>query len=92
METKKTFFEDLEPWKKEWQGMPEFSHEDLTPWKQIIVSFATEEDMQDFAKLVEQNLTIRTQSIWYPPAEIGRISNKRFDDEVWKEKIVGKKK
>ena len=57
-------------WEKEWTGMPEYSHQDLTPVKQLIVSFEKEDDYREFAKLVEQKLTGQTQSIWYPAVKI----------------------
>lgn len=56
----------------EWEGMPEFVQEDKEAWKQVIVSFASPEDRQAFAKLVGQNLTDKTRSIWYPQVEIDR--------------------
>ena len=68
-------------WEDEWIGMPEFIQEDLEPKFQIIVSFESEEDMEEFSKLVSQTITPNTRSIWYPEAEIGRISNKRYVDE-----------
>jgi len=81
--TLQSFFnlDDFSKWKKEWVGMPEFVHEDLTPIKQLIVSFATKEDFEEFSKLIGQKLTSRTQSIWYPEAEIGRTFNKIYINE-----------
>lgn len=70
--------QDVEPWRREWNGMPEFDMKDLTSRKRLIVHFATLGDMQAFAELVEQKLTPKTQSIWFPPAEIGRYANKRY--------------
>lgn len=67
---------------KEWQGMPEFRHKDMTPWKSTIVHFASAEDMKAFAKLIGQTVTPDTQSLWYPPAPIGRYANKRYADET----------
>ncbi len=67
--------------REEWQGMPEFAQENLRPWKQLIVSFENRADMDAFAALVGQRLTEKTQSIWYPEAEIGRMVTKRYKDE-----------
>lgn len=64
-----------------WKGMPEFVQKDLTPLKSIYVHFETIEDMEAFAKLVGQKLTLNTRSIWYPEAEIGRYADKLFVDE-----------
>jgi hypothetical protein len=54
---------------EEWEGMPEFEQEDLKPVKQIIVSFASENDYADFQGLIGQTLTDKTRSIWYPKKE-----------------------
>ena len=53
-------------WEKEWVGMPEYVQERKEEYAKIIVRFRNEEDLQEFAKLVEQNLNIKTQSIWFP--------------------------
>lgn len=53
-------------WKKHWVGMPEFNQEDKKTHKTIYVHFRNEEDYQEFAKLVGQNMTNKTKSIWYP--------------------------
>ena len=55
-----------EDWKKEWQDMPEFIQEDLTPHQQIIVSFESDKDVKDFGLLLNQKLTYKTKSIWFP--------------------------
>lgn len=68
-------------WRDEWVGMPEFVQDDLGPWKTLIVHFANPVDMDTFAKLIGQKLTRKTQSVWYPEAEIGRYANKRYADE-----------
>jgi len=73
--------DDFTLWRQEWQGMPEFAHEDLTPWKSVVVHFGSRADKDAFAKLVDQTVTDKTQSIWYPEAEIGHFANKMYVDE-----------
>lgn len=68
-------------WWELWQGMPEYSHEDLEPLKTIKVHFESIEDMRKFAEIVEQKIGPQTRSIWFPSAEIGRYANKRYSDE-----------
>lgn len=51
---------------KEWVGMPEFKQEKKRPYAMINVRFDSEEDLQEFAKLIGQNLTSKTKSIWHP--------------------------
>jgi len=67
-------------WEEHWKGIPEFVQEDLEPFKTIYVHFENRKDMEAFAKLVDQTITMNTRSIWYPEAEIGRFANKRWVD------------
>ena len=67
-------------WEEYWQDMPEFVQEDQTASKSIIVHFQNKEDMKAFAKLVNQKIGFKTQSIWYPKAEIDRYINKEYID------------
>lgn len=57
---------DTKEWKKLWKGMPEFEQESNPTYKTIYVHFRNEEDYQEFAKLIGQNLTEKTKSIWHP--------------------------
>lgn len=78
------FFEIKTDRESEWEGMPEFVHQDLSPFKSVVVHFANEADMQAFSELVEQRLTDKTQSIWYPRATIDTYADKLYiedDDE-----------
>jgi len=68
-------------WEKEWVGMPEFVQERKEEYAKIIVRFRNEEDLQEFAKLVEQNLNIKTQSIWFPKLIFQDHFSKRYIDE-----------
>lgn len=52
---------------EEYVGMPRGDNEDLMPARQITVSFETEDDVQEFARVTGQPLTPRTKSMWYPP-------------------------
>lgn len=70
---------DLTPvWQVEWNGMPEFVQEDLTPVRSILVHFETDEDVRKFAVAVEQPIGPNLKSIWYPEAEITRYADKRY--------------
>lgn len=82
--------EEFDSWKDEWRGMPEYVHQKLQPWKSVVVHFKTRTDMAIFSDLVGERLTIETQSIWYPKAEINRLFDKRYvdvsteiDDVAW---------
>jgi len=52
-----------------WNGMPEFVHDDLLPHHQIIVSFKSDENIAEFAKLMKVQVGPRTKSVWFPPEE-----------------------
>jgi len=68
-------------WKESWNGMPEFIQKDLLKGTQkIVVHFKDQAHVQAFAALIGQKLTEKTRSIWYPPAPIGRYSNKKYID------------
>jgi hypothetical protein len=53
-------------WKKEWKDMPEFVQEKKEAHAKIIFRFENENDLQEFAKLIDQKLTSKTKSAWYP--------------------------
>jgi hypothetical protein len=72
--------DEAAPWYNEWVGMPEFIQDDLQPFKTLIVHFANSADMAEFARMVDQRIGLKTQSIWYPEAEIGRMVDKRYND------------
>ena len=50
----------------EWLDMPEFVQQKQEPYSKIIIRFETEDDLNDFAKLINQKLTKKTKSIWHP--------------------------
>ncbi len=68
-------------WGKYWQDMPEFVQRDLTPLKSIIIHFKTKDDIENFSKLINQNITNKTKSLWFPKAKINRYINKMYVDE-----------
>jgi len=68
-------------WEKHWQGMPEFKQEDNPPYHHIKISFRNEEDFKDFAKLVNQNISLKTKSIWHPKLDRDANSLKRWIED-----------
>lgn len=50
----------------EWDGMPEFVQEKKEPFAKIIIRFDSEKDLKEFAELIDQKLTPKTKSIWFP--------------------------
>lgn len=74
-------FESDKSWEREWTDMPEFVQEKQEPYSKIIIRFASEEDLQEFAKMIGQKLTRKTKSIWHPQLVRGIHSGKRYVDE-----------
>mgnify|MGYP003351411286 CR=1 FL=1 len=64
----------------EWVGMPEFVQEKKDPFKELIVRFETEQDYQDFQKVIEQRLTFKTKSIWFPFKSHWGLERKVYKD------------
>ena len=71
-----------EDWEAHWKGMPDFAQRNLAPWKTVYVHFENRADMESFAKLTGQTITLNTRSIWWPEAEIGKMVDKRYIDEL----------
>jgi hypothetical protein len=75
-------FENSEDWKKEWLGMPEFIQEKSDkPYTQITIRFKNQENLKEFSNLINQNLTKKTKSIWFPQIERGLSANKIYINE-----------
>jgi len=74
--------EELETdWQKEWQNMPEFYQLKQEPYANINIRFRNKEDLEEFAKLIDQNLNNKTKSIWYPKLEAKKLFKTRWVDE-----------
>jgi len=63
----------------EWEGMPEFNQDDKMPIRQIIISFDNKEDINKFSKLLNQNITDKTKSLWYPKKEKNVLKDKGYE-------------
>lgn len=53
-------------WESEWKDMPEFIQTKQQEYAKIIVRFNSEQDLVEFSKLINQKITRKTKSIWYP--------------------------
>lgn len=49
-----------------WASMPEFDQANQMAWRRLIVNFKNQEDLDEFSRLLNQTLTNKTRSIWYP--------------------------
>jgi len=59
-----------------YKGMPAFVQENKKPYKKINVCFQTKQDFEQFRVLMEQPMTEKTKTIWYPAFE--REANSLF--------------
>lgn len=74
--------EDLKKdWEKEWVDMPEFVMKNKEPVKQLIISFNSWDNYFNFEKVINQKLTCKTQSVWYPTEDIETYIDKRYTTE-----------
>jgi len=64
-----------------WIDMPEFIQEKQKPFAQIIVRFESENDLNEFAKMINQKLTTKTKSIWHPHKPHMRSIRMEWQDE-----------
>ena len=68
-------------WKQEWLDMPEFEMEDQSSYRKIFVHFRNEEDVQAFAKLLEQKISPKQKALWFPEMQPRRYGDKLYIDE-----------
>jgi hypothetical protein len=81
-EKQNALFDGLdESFRDEWKNMPEYVQEDLTPHRVINVRFRNAEDVALFQKLMDQKITEKQKTIWFPFAEPRRASLYRYEDE-----------
>lgn len=57
-------------WREHWKEMPEFEQEENPPFRTVHVKFRTKEHYEAFSECVDQELSDKTKSIWYPKLEI----------------------
>ena len=57
---------EQDQWEEHWKQMPEFEQDDLTPYRSFNVHLRNDEDVKRFSKLMGQEFTDKTKSIWHP--------------------------
>ena len=72
---------DVDDWRDEWEGMPEFEQEDLKPHRTINLHFRNEQDIHAFAELMNQLITDKTKSMWFPKLEKNTYKDDLYVDE-----------
>lgn len=66
---------------QEWLDMPEFIQEDMTSKRKIIIHFRNDEDVANFARIINQTITPKQKSTWFPFMENRKCAHLRYDDE-----------
>lgn len=80
-------------WEKLWVDMPEYHQEDLMPQQSIKVHFSCDKDREEFSKLVDQKITDKTKSVWYPELSPGTTRGEDLhasDNPVYPVYIISK--
>jgi hypothetical protein len=65
----------------DWDDMPEFVQEENEAFAKNTVRLRSQEDLDKFIELMDQNITPKTKSIWYPALDRNRNSLLRWMDE-----------
>lgn len=60
----------------EWEGMPEFSHQDKQAFLSVVIHFKDQAAVEQFEKLLGRKLTNRY--LWFPEMEIELAHDKRY--------------
>lgn len=72
-----------------WRGMPEFEQPHAAQFRDIIVHFKTQADVDAFAKLLDQNITDDTKYVWFPKEERVSMRDYRYEsDEAGGENLL----
>ena len=61
-----------------WAGMPEFSQEDKTAFRSIVVHFKDQGDLKEFISITKSKISESTKMIWYPEIEIETAADKVY--------------
>lgn len=74
-----SLFDAQTEWQQEWKGMPEFVSVDKAPFHTVHVHLANLKDLEDFAKLMGQKITIETKYVWHPKWKVVKVADLRYD-------------
>tara|TARA_S200002703_G_scaffold146481_1_gene141553 strand:+ start:163 stop:786 length:624 start_codon:yes stop_codon:yes gene_type:complete len=66
---------------KEWEGMPSFEHDDLSPYMAIRVNFVNKQAVETFFKMIKQDYTEKTKYIWFPRIDKNVLKDKGYVTE-----------
>jgi hypothetical protein len=67
--------------KEEWEGMPEYEHDDKTPHRSMTVHFMSQKDLETFFQLIKQDCSDKTRWIYFPRQEKQVLKDKGYVKE-----------
>jgi hypothetical protein len=68
-------------WKSHWKGMPEFAQGQQREYAKIIVRFRSQQDLDEFCKLIGQKLNKNSQCTWHPELRPDKTVTRKYVDE-----------
>ena len=74
-------FDESDEYETEWRGMPAFNQPDNSAFRQIIISFDDQAGVDKFQTMVDQHITSKTKSIWYPARPKNNVVDLFWFDE-----------
>lgn len=72
------FFQHEESWQKDWGGMPEYKQKNLESVRQLQIHFRDHKDVEQFTKLINQTITTKTKSLWFPQYLLRHCADKEY--------------
>jgi hypothetical protein len=63
-----------------WKGMPEFDSEDMQAFRTIKIHLADQQAVEDFAALLDQNITSETKYLWHPKLKKRWVKDLQYSD------------
>lgn len=64
-----------------WVDMPEFEQEDERSFRKLIVHFENAEDAASFFRIIGQEVTDKTKTIWFPAHERNKLKDLEYAGE-----------
>ena len=61
--------------------MPEYDHNDETPFRSMIMHFMTKKDFETFLQLIQQDATEKTRWLYFPRQELNTLKDKGYAAE-----------
>lgn len=70
--------ESVFDWRELWFGMPEYIADDLSAARTVKIHFRNDRDVQRFAELIQQQITPKQKSLWFPEMPKRKTAHLRY--------------